>query len=56
MISRDRFEAVDRSLRDICGMYEVFGGNFSLCCGDFRQLLEVVKRGNDADVENSAIK
>ncbi|XP_078251661.1 uncharacterized protein LOC144591268 isoform X1 [Rhinoraja longicauda] len=56
MIRRESFEAVDRTLRDICTKDEPFGGIITVCCGDFRQLLPVVKRGNDADIENSCIK
>ncbi|XP_078280432.1 uncharacterized protein LOC144607444 [Rhinoraja longicauda] len=56
MIRRESFEAVDRTLRDICTKDEPFGGIITVCCGDFRQLLPVVKGGNDADIENSCIK
>ena len=54
MMRRESFEAVDRSLKDICGNNEPFGGILTICSGDFRQLLPVVKRGNDADVHHKA--
>ena len=45
MIRRESFEAVDRTLRDVRDKNEPFGGILTICCGDFRQLLPVVKRG-----------
>ena len=56
MMRRECFEAVDRTLRDICSNDFPFGGIVTVCLGDFRQLLPVVKRGSEADVENACIK
>ena len=53
---REGIETVDRTLRDVCGKNEPFGGILTVCCGDFRQLLPVVKRGSDADIHNACIK
>ena len=56
MMRRECFEAVDRTLRDICNVDKPFGGIATVCLGDFRQLLPVIKKGSDADIENACIK
>lgn len=56
MIRRESLETFDRTLKDICGNNETFGGILTVCSGDFRQLLPVIKRGNDADIYNACIK
>ncbi|XP_055521948.1 uncharacterized protein LOC129716088 [Leucoraja erinacea] len=56
MIRRECFEAVDRTLQDVCRKKDHFGGILTICCGDFRQLLPVVKMGSDIDVQNACIK
>ena len=56
MMRRECFEAVDRTLRDLCNTDQPFGGIATVCLGDFRQILPVIKKGNDADVENACIK
>ncbi|XP_059168222.1 uncharacterized protein LOC131950184 [Physella acuta] len=56
MARRECFEAVDRTLRDVCHKDVAFGGIITICCGDFRQLLPVVKRGNEVDIQNASIK
>lgn len=56
MMRRESFETVDRTLQEVCNKNEPFGGILTVCCGDFRQLLPVVKRGNDADIFNACIK
>ncbi|XP_059156649.1 uncharacterized protein LOC131941421 [Physella acuta] len=56
MARRECFEAVDRTLRDVCHKDVAFGGSITICCGDFRQLLPVVKRGNEVDIQNASIK
>ena len=50
------FEALDRTLRDIRGVDELFGGLTVLICGDFRQTLPVVPRGTPADELNACLK
>ena len=56
MMRKESFEAVDLTLRAVCGKKKPFGGILTICCGYFRQLLPVIKRGNDVDVENACIK
>lgn len=55
MIQRESFEAVDLILRGISDKNVTLGGILTICCEDFRHLLPVVKRGNDADVTNACI-
>ena len=43
MTHKAAYEAVDRTLQDIRGNTEPFGGIPTLMCGDFRQILPVVK-------------
>ena len=50
------FEALDRSLRDITGKDETMGGISTLLCGDFRQILPVVRGGTRANVVNACLK
>ncbi|XP_033137451.1 ATP-dependent DNA helicase PIF2-like [Brassica rapa] len=45
MMSRHCFETLDRSLRDIMGCNEPFGGKVVVFGGDFRQILPVVTDG-----------
>ena len=53
---RESFEAVNRTLQDVCNSDKPFGGILTICCGDVRHLLPVIKRGSEADVENACIK
>jgi ATP-dependent DNA helicase PIF1 len=51
------FECVDRLFRDLCRRPNTpFGGKTILLCGDFRQILPVVKRGTSVDIINACIK
>lgn len=52
------FEAVSRTLNDICGMdnHNAFGGIPILLGGDFAQTLPVVRRGNRAQTVAASIK
>lgn len=45
MTHKYAFEAVDRTLRDITKHDKPFGGITVVMCGDFRQVLPVVKKG-----------
>ena len=54
------FEAVDRSLKDVCGNEKLFGGIPVVLGEDFAQIPPVIKNGNramivDASIENSYI-
>ncbi|PPQ72835.1 hypothetical protein CVT24_012881 [Panaeolus cyanescens] len=51
---RHAVEAVDRTLRDICGIDKPFGGITVLFGGDFQQTLPVV-RGNAADIIDATL-
>ncbi len=46
MMSRYTVEAVDRMLRDVCGVNAPFGGKTFVLGGDYRQILPVCKRGS----------
>ena len=56
MTHKSVFEALDRSLRDIIGGQKIFGGIPTLLCGDFRQILPVVKNGTRANIVNASLK
>ena len=56
MMRRESLEAVNRTLQDVCNSDKPFGGILTICCGDVRHLLPVIKRGSEADVENACIK
>ena len=49
MHHRKGYEALDRTLRDICGKDLPFGGIVVLLAGDFCQTLPVVQKGTPAD-------
>ena len=49
------FEAVDRTLRDICGKEDWFGGITILFAGDFRQCLPVVPKGSQGQIIRACI-
>jgi ATP-dependent DNA helicase PIF1 len=56
MLEKYNFECLDRSLRDVADPDKVFGGKLVLVCGDFRQLLPIIPRGNRARVVSSTLK
>ena len=56
MSHRHIFEAVDRSFRDILDTEQPFGGLPVVLGGDFRQILPVVPRGSQAQVEDASLK
>lgn len=43
-------------LQDVCNNGTPFRGILTICCGNFQQLLPIVKTGNVADVEHACIK
>lgn len=48
------YEAVERTLKDLCGLDE-FGGKVVLFSGDFRQTLPVVPKGSRSAIVSSAM-
>ena len=56
MTHKSAFEAVDRTLHDITGLKRPMGGIPTLLCGDFRQILPVVKNGTRANIVNAILK
>ena len=56
MNHKGAFEALDRTLRDICGNNRPFGGKTLLLGGDFRQILPVIPKGRKADEINACVK
>ena len=56
MLHKILYEALDRTLKDVCSSSELMGGIPVLLCGDFRQILPVVPSGTRADIVNACIK
>ncbi|XP_065658929.1 ATP-dependent DNA helicase pif1-like [Hydra vulgaris] len=56
MIPKHALNAIDRLLKDICNNNFPFCGKIFFFCGDFRQILPVVKRGQPAEIVKSRIK
>ena len=56
MTHKSAFEDVNRTLQDITGCKRPMGGIPTLLCGDFRQILPVVKNGIRANIVNANIK
>ena len=57
MLHRFNLEALDRFLRELMDNAGVpFGGKLVLLCGDFRQILPIIPRGNRARIVQSSLK
>ena len=56
MTHKSAYEAVHRTLQDITGVQQPIGGIPTLLCGDFRQILPVVKRGTKSNIVNVSLK
>jgi len=56
MMDRWGFSAVDRTLQDVCGSGEFFGGKLVIASGDFRQILPVLPKEPDYVVIGRTIK
>ena len=56
MLHRHVFEAVDKSIRELTGKNEPFGGITTAFSGDWRQCLPIVRRGSRADVLHACLK
>lgn len=50
MVNRQAIKALDRTLQDVTGYNELFGGKIVVFGGDFRQVLPVVRRGTRAEI------
>ena len=50
-----QLEALDRTLRDVTGVDEPFGGKIMLLSGDFRQCLPVIPNASRAEVVDAAL-
>ncbi|AES97426.1 PIF1-like helicase [Medicago truncatula] len=48
-------EALDRTLQDVMGNNEPFGGKVVIMGGDFRQVLLVIAKGNQSQMMNACI-
>ena len=55
MLHKYQLEALDRSLQDIEGNENPFGGKILVLSGDFRQTLAVIKNANSAAVVDAAL-
>ena len=49
-------ETLDRSLQDIMGCNQPFGGKVMVFGGDFRQVLPVVPRGTRAQITDAMLQ
>ena len=56
MAHKHCYSAVDRTLRDLCGVDEPFGGKVVVVGGDFRQCLPVVRHGQPAECVDACLK
>ena len=55
MTQRQAIEILDRTLQDIMGCIEPFGGKVMVFGGDFRQVLPVVPRGTRAQITDATL-
>ncbi|XP_062208910.1 uncharacterized protein LOC133917933 [Phragmites australis] len=56
MTKRQAVETLDRSLQDIMGCSQLFGGKVMVFGGDFRQVLPVVTRGTRAQITDATLQ
>lgn len=56
MAHRHNPDVLDRIFRDTMRSTVTFGGNFSLCSGDFLQILPAVEAGNRSQILNGFFK
>ncbi|TVU02823.1 hypothetical protein EJB05_51671, partial [Eragrostis curvula] len=56
MTKRQSIECLDRSLQDIMGCDEPFGGKIMVFGGDFRQVLPMVSRETRAQITNATLQ
>jgi hypothetical protein len=55
MTKRQAVETLDRTLQDIMGCNQPFGGKVMLFGGDFRQVLPIVTRGTRAQIIDATL-
>ena len=55
MLNKAVFEALDKTLKDIRSTNEIMGGIPVMLCGDFRQILPVIRSGTRANIINVCI-
>ena len=55
MLNKAVFEALNRTLKDIRSSNEIMGGIPVMLCGDFRQILPVIRSGTRANIINVCI-
>ena len=55
MCHKFNFETLDKNLKDIMHNDRLFGGKVIVFCGDFRQILPVVPRGNRYDIIHASL-
>jgi len=55
MLHRHAFEAVDRCLRDIIKVDQLFGGHCVVPGGDYQQILPVIVRGAEAEIVSASL-
>ena len=55
MTKRQAVETIDRTLQDIMGCNQPFGGKVMLFGGNFRQVLPVVVRGTRAHITDATL-
>ena len=55
MADRKVIKCIERTLRDIMGCDDIFGGKVVVFSGDFRQILPVVRHGSRADIVNTSL-
>ena len=56
MLNQAVLEALDRTLKDIKSTNEIMRGISVMLCGDFRQILPVIRSGTRAKIINAYIK
>ena len=56
MAKRQAIEALNRTMQDITGVIQPFGGKIMVLGGDFRQVLPVVRRGTPAQIVDSSLR
>ncbi|XP_043224655.1 uncharacterized protein LOC122382858 [Amphibalanus amphitrite] len=56
MAHRHHIEGLDRTLRDLTGSDQLFGGKVVVLGGDFRQVLPVVRHANQAGIVDASLR
>nr|XP_043639136.1 ATP-dependent DNA helicase PIF1-like [Erigeron canadensis] len=56
MAKRQAVEALDRTMQDIIGIRQPFGGKIMVMGGDFRQVFPVIKKGTRAQIVDSSLR